>query len=233
MTNPPGKFLYFDIETHSADKIWDMTPDDFFRLGQYAWDDGEVILTESRQEMIDQIEQAAYIVGHNILGFDLTALYGKDSIRPLELTQQRRVIDTMVLAHLLTPAPYSYTNRQGHTFYDAAKPASAMRYYGLDNLCFQFGLEGKLGNLQDLAKKYNPAKTLVRALDYGLIPLDDPEFRDYAVQDVVATRDLYKHLMFIQSRVDYSGDYLWRELELAGVMSQISRNGLRVDVETA
>ena len=233
MTDSPGKFLYFDIETHSADEIWDMAPDDFFRLGQYAWDDGPVVLTESRTELIEQIEKAPYIVGHNIFGFDLTALYGKDSMRPLELAQQRRVIDTMVLAHLLTPSPYSYTNRQGHTFYDASKPESAMRYYGLDNLCFQFGLEGKLGNLQELAKKYNPPKTLVRDLDYGLIPVDDPEFREYAIQDVVADRDLYKHLMFVQSRVNYDGDYLWRELELAGVMSQISRNGIRVDAEAA
>lgn len=233
MTDSPGKFLYFDIETHSADEIWDMAPDDFFRLGQYAWDDGPVVLTGSRTELIEQIEKAPYIVGHNIFGFDLTALYGKDSMRPLELAQQRRVVDTMVLAHLLTPAPYSYTNRQGHTFYDASKPESAMRYYGLDNLCFQFGLEGKLGNLQELAKKYNPPKTLVRDLDYGLIPVDDPEFREYAIQDVVADRDLYKHLMFVQSRVNYDGDYLWRELELAGVMSQISRNGIRVDAEAA
>ena len=105
MTDSPGKFLYFDIETHSADEIWDMAPDDFFRLGQYAWDDGPVVLTGSRTELIEQIEKAPYIVGHNIFGFDLTALYGKDSMRPLELAQQRRVVDTMVLAHLLTPAP--------------------------------------------------------------------------------------------------------------------------------
>ena len=48
----------------------------------------------------------------------------------------------------------------------------------------------------------------MRALDYGLIPVGDPEFRDYSIQDVVSVRDLYKHLMFVQSRVNYSGDYL-------------------------
>lgn len=228
-----GKYLYLDIETHGADEMWDMPPEEFFRLGQYAWDDGEVVLTESRQEMIEQIEKARYIVGHNIISFDLTALYGKDSIRPLELVQQRRVIDTMVLAHLLTPAPYSYTDRNGHTFYDAAKPERAMRYYSLDNLAYQFHLQGKFGDIKELARKYNPPKTPSRSLDFGLIPLDDPDFLEYSRQDIIAVRDLYKHLMFVQSRVRYSEYYTWRELELAGIMAQISRNGILVDQNLA
>ena len=98
------KVLYFDIESHSVSKLWDMEPEEFFRLGQYAWNDEDVVITTSRQELIDQIESADLIIGHNIVNFDLTALYGKDSIRPLELAMEGRVLDTMVLANLVYPS---------------------------------------------------------------------------------------------------------------------------------
>lgn len=228
------KYLYFDIETYSAGKaMWDMPPQEFIRLFQYAWNDGEVKTTTNYEEMISLLEQADYLVGHNIHAFDLSVLYGKDSIRPLELAQQRKVIDTMILTHLVKPVPYSYTNREGHTFYDAASPGQAMKYYSLDNLCYQFKLPGKMGNLQELAKKHNPPKTLVRDLEYGLIPLDDPEFIEYAEQDIVAVRGLFQYLIRVQQKLEYDSDYLWREQELAAVLAQISRNGIRIDVDRA
>lgn len=228
-----GKYLIFDIETHNAGKQWGMTPREFFRLGQYAWDDGPVKLTTDYDEMIEVIRSAPYVVGHNIISYDLSVLFGTDSIEPLRMGQDRRVIDTLVLASLLTPAPYSYTDANGHTYYDAAKPAQAMKYFGLENLCFQFGIQGKFGDLKELAKKHNPPGTLVRDLDFGLIPLDDPDFLAYADQDVVAVRDLFKHLMR-QQRIDqYDSEYLWRELELASVLAQVTRNGIRPNTELA
>lgn len=233
MKKAKGKYLSFDIESHNAGEQYGMTPREFFRLGQYAWDDGPVVLTTDYDEMIDVIRSAPYVIGHNIHSFDLSVLFGTDSIEPLRMAQERRVIDTLTLTHLLSPVPYSYANREGHTFYDASSPSQAMKYYSLDNLCFQFGLEGKMGNLQELAKKYNPPKTLVRELDYGLIPLDDPDFLAYAEQDVIAVRSLFKHLMHVQHRVQYDSEYLWREQELAAVLAQVTRNGIQPDAELA
>ena len=228
-----SKMLFFDIETHSADKRHDMEPREFFRLGQYAWDDGPVVLTEDYDEFMAVVDAAPYVVGHNIFAFDLPALYGNESLRPLQRGQFRRAVDTMILAHLLTPAPYSYTSRNGHTYYDAAAPNNAMRYYSLDNLAFQFNLPGKMGDLKELAKKHNPPKTLVRDLDFGLIPTDDPEFREYAKGDIVAVRALYKHLMWVLSTSDYDRDYIWREMEIAAVNARITSNGIYIDTAAA
>ena len=228
-----SKMLFFDIETHSADKRHDMEPREFFRLGQYAWDDGPVVLTEDYDEFMAVVDAAPYVVGHNIFAFDLPALYGNESLRPLQRGQFRRAVDTMILAHLLTPAPYSYTSRNGHTYYDAAAPNNAMRYYSLDNLAFQFNLPGKMGDLKELAKKHNPPKTLVRDLDFGLIPTDDPEFREYAEGDIVAVRALYKHLLWVLSTSDYDRDYIWREMEIAAVNARITSNGIYIDTAAA
>lgn len=230
---PRGKYAFIDIETHNAGRQYEMSPRDFFRLGQYAWDDGPVQLTTDYDEMISVIRSAPYVVAHNGISFDLSVLFGTDSIEPLKMAQDRRVIDTLVLASLLTPAPYSYTDAKGHTYFDAAKPAQAMKYFGLENLCFQFGIEGKFGDLKELAKKHNPPGTLVRDLDFGLIPLGDPEFLAYAEQDVIAVRGLFKHLMVQQQIDQYDSEYLWREQELAAVLAQVTRNGIRPNTELA
>lgn len=224
-----GKYLYVDVETHGIEKRWDMRPHKYFRLGQYAWDNGEVVLTTNYGEMIEQIRAAECVVGHNIHSFDLSVLFGTDSIEPLKMAQERKVIDTMVLATLLTPAPYEFTMSNGRYVKDANHPGQAMLWYGLDNLCHQHRLQGKFGSLPDLAKKYNPPKTPVKDLDYGLIPVEDPEFREYARQDVIAVRSLFYHLMRTQEDVQYPSDYLWREQELHAVLAQMSRNGIRPD----
>lgn len=227
-----GTYLFFDIESHNVGRQWGMTPRDYFRLGQYAWDNGEVILTTDYDEMIQVIRQAGYVVGHNVHAFDLSVLFGTDSLEPLHMAQQRKVIDTLTMATLLTPAPLGYRSATG-AWMKAEEPAQVMKYFGLENLAYQFGLEGKFGSLQDLAKKYNPPKTLVRDLDYGLIPLDDPDFLEYARQDVIAVRDLFHYLLTRQQKDPYDSDYMWREQELHAVMAQITRNGIRPNVELA
>lgn len=228
-----GEYLYFDIETHGIEKRWDLSPREYFRLGQYAWDDGEVVLTTDYDEMISVIRKARYVVGHNIHSFDLSVLFGRDSLEPLEMTQDRKVIDTMVLASLLTPAPYQFRMSNGRVVKDANHPGQAMLWYGLDNLCYQFRLDGKFGDLRELVKKYNPPKTPVKDLDFGLVPVEDPDFREYARQDVIAVRGLFYHLMRTQEQVKYPSDYLWREQEIHAILAQMSRNGIRPDVGLA
>jgi len=223
--------LFFDIESHNAEKIWDMEPREFFKLGQYAWGrDGEIVLTEDYDEMVAMIRAARVVIGHNIHAFDLTALFGKDSIEPLQMAMDKRVLDTFTWASLAYPSPTVWTDRSGHTYYEGDKPGIAMRWLGLDNLSFQFGLPGKMGSLRDIAKRYNPPKTLVGNLDYGLIDVNDEEYREYATQDIVALRALAMKLLALPGGVT---PYLWREQKFAAIMAQNSRNGWRVDVAKA
>jgi DNA polymerase-1 len=226
---PPENILYFDIESHNAGKQWGMAPEKFFRLGQYAWGPtGEVHLTTDWSEMIRVLTYAEGIVGQNIHPFDLSVLFGKDSTWPLEAAMQNKVFDTMVFASLACPAPPFYTNRNGSNM-KAEKPAEILKWLSLDNLSFQLGLDGKEGDLKALAKKYNPPKTLDRDLDYGLIPLDDPDFLAYAVQDVVALQELTNALLTMHEPTEYD----WREQLNAAIDAQNSRNGFRVDIPVA
>lgn len=94
---PISQILFLDIESHGVEKRWSMPPRDFFRLGQYAWGEGPVVLTEDYDEVIAAIREADGVVVHNGHNFDLSVLFGKDSDEPLRMTMDRRVIDTMVL----------------------------------------------------------------------------------------------------------------------------------------
>lgn len=227
--------LYFDVESYSIGREIELGPRTFVRLLQYAWDDGPVQMTTDYDEMLEIVRAADYVVGHNIISFDLTALYGYESLEPLYMAMNRKVIDTFYLANLLTPPPTRFTKRNGQRVVESSDPVGHTEaWLGLDNLCFQFGLEGKLGNLQELAKKYNPPKTKVADLEYGLIPLDDPDFLAYAEQDVIAVRSLYYYLVEQIKRQGYDGQYIWREMELmSATVGQMHRNGILIDQEYA
>lgn len=218
------KTLFADTETRSKDERWQYGPREFNRLFQYAWGrDGDVQYTSDYDEMIDLVRSADLVVGHNFHAYDLSVLFGKDSIEPLEMALAGRVFDTWTHATLILPAPDKYTARSGHTYVDASKPGNAERWFSLDNLCFQLGLDGKEGDLKALAKKYG---------GFDKIPLDDPEFIEYAVQDVHALRELaVKLLELTQDKVPW--DYAWREQKFAAINAQMSRNGFRVDTARA
>lgn len=227
------RYLFFDIESHNAGRQYGMSPREFFRLGQYAWNDGDVVLTTDYDEMISVIRQADYVVGHNIVAYDMSVLFGKDSIEPLEMALAGKVIDSFVMAALVNPAPYSYWNKDGRQVFDAAKPERAMKWLSLDEQAHQLGVPGKMGNLKELAKKYQPEGTKVSDYDYSLIPLDDEDFLNYARQDVVATRHIFNKLLEMQRQQNYSGEYIWREMVVNSINAQISRNGVVVDTAAA
>lgn len=226
-------FLFFDIESHNSGRQYSMPAREFFRLGQYAINDGPVVLTTDYDELVDQIRKADYVVGHNIVSFDLPVIFGTDSMEPLEMAIQRKVICTFVLASCVNPAPYSYVNKDGRQVFDGAKPERAKSWLALDEQAFQLGVEGKFGDLKELAKKHNPPKTKVGDLDFGLIPLDDPEFLAYAEQDVIATRHIYHALIARLKAQNYSGEYVWREMLVWSINAQITRNGVLVNTEEA
>lgn len=228
-----ANYTFADIETYNAGKQYGMSPREFFRLGQWAINDGPVNITTHYDEFMAVLESSDYLVFHNGISFDLSVLYGVDSVRPLELALERKVIDTFVMASLVNPAPYHYVNKDGRDVYDGAKPERAKSWLSLDEQAHQLGVPGKMGNLKDLARKYNPPKTKVADLDFSLIPLDDPEFLDYARQDVVATRHIYLRLVDMLKRQGYSGEYVWREMLVWSINAQITRNGVLVNTEEA
>lgn len=236
----PKTYCFFDSETMSSGREYDQAPHEFVRLFQYAINDGPVELieihTEEDLERVRNIlRDADYIVGHNIISSDLTWIFGMGSIEPLYMAMERKIIDTFYLANLLKPAPYSYTRENGSVSTASSKPVEhAMGWLSLANLCFQFGLEGKLGNLKELAKPYQPKGTKVADYEYGLIPLDDPDFLAYAEQDVIAVRNLFHYLMSEIRTQDYPGEYIWREMEIiSATVGQMHRNGIEVNIEYA
>lgn len=229
------KTVFLDLETHNAGTEYGMTPREFIRLGQYAINDGPVQITTDYDEILEVARSADFLVTHNGIASDMKWLFGKDSIEALQMAMDRRVIDTFYLANLLTPAPQRFKMRDGRNVVETGDPVGhAMRWLGLDNLCFQFDLEGKVGNLKDLAKKYQPEGTKVADYDYGLIDVNDPEFSAYAEQDVIALRSLYGYLLNQVKEQEYPGEYIWREMEaLSAIVGQMSLNGILVDQEYA
>lgn len=227
------RYLYLDTEDHNAGLEYTMPPEEFVRLIQFAWDEGPVQLITDLEQIRGLIREADYTVTHNGISSDLGWIFGPDSLEPLELAMAGKVIDTFYLAHLVTPAPISYQGRDGRwrtLSPDGSPVAHAMSWLALDNLCHQFGIPGKIGDLKELAKKYNPPKTLIANLDYSLIPLDDPDFRAYAEQDVIALRALFKYLIRTLKELGMPGEYVWREMELiSATVGQMGRNGILVN----
>jgi DNA polymerase I len=224
-----SRVLFLDIESHGVEKRWSMPPREFFRLGQYAWGEGPVVLTEDYDEVMGAIRRADGVVIHNGHNFDLSVLFGKDSDEPLQMTMARKVIDTMVLANIAYPAPSVYWDRTGRRVVTDLSPSNVRRWLSLDNLAHHLGLEGKVMDLKDLAKQFNPPGTKVADLDFGLIPLDDPTFREYSEQDVVVLRGIFKELL-LRHEVD---EYDWREQLKAAINAQMSRNGFLIDADKA
>lgn len=227
--------LFWDLETFSAGREIELGPDKFVRQMQYAFGDGPVKTTYDRQEMLKLVRGARWNVSHNGISADLTWLFGYDSIEPLEMARDKKVIDSFYLSNLLVPAPQRFKMRSGRVAVETTDPVShTMMWLGLDNLCFQLGLGGKLGDLKELAKKYNPPGTKVADYEYGLIDLNDPDFKAYGDQDIVAVRNLYKYLLAEIKKQEYPGDYIWREMyALSAICGQIHRNGIGVDKEFA
>lgn len=244
-----NRTLFFDIETHTITERIKLSPREYFRLGGFAWGESdEITITEDYDEMIDAIERAQIIIGHNIHNFDLSVLYGKDSFRPVELAQQRRVFDTIQHAIIAAPAPVTgwFLPKGAEKMQKCEKPGEARKWYKLDNLAHQLGVEGKLMDLNDLAKKYTfreeptyspktgkKLKAVKRVpiegicCGFGAIPTDDPDFREYLRWDVVAARNVARALL---ERMPMD-EYAWRVQEDAALDAQIHRNGFRTDTE--
>lgn len=227
------KTTYFDSETRGVQFLYDMSPQEQFRLGQWAVENEEIELTTSYDEARDVLDSAEVICGHNVF-YDLTVMWGKDSTKALEMALEGRIIDTFTLYPVKFRVPMKYEDAAGRrqTTYQQGKqkPELIKRFLKLGNLTNYHGLPGKEGDLVALAKKYNPEGTLIEDLDFGLIPTDDEDFLIYAYNDIVALRALAK---FMMRQTGGMSDYDWREMKIAAINNQMSKNGFRVNQELA
>jgi DNA polymerase-1 len=249
--------LFFDIETHSAAERYAMPPQDFFRLGGYSWGESdEITVTEDYEEMLAVIRRARVVIGHNIHQFDLSVLFGPDSMYPLDMAREQRVLDTFTHATLAYPAPEGYYTGRDEKKFKSTTPGEYKKWYSLDNLAFQLGTDGKSASVTEIADRYlyrmdpllgpdgEPVKfksgkrkgetKTVKVptgvcCGYGHIPLDLEEFREYLRQDVRATREVARGLLARHGM----NTYAWYEQMKAGIDAQISRNGFRLDQELA
>lgn len=197
--------LFLDLESGSAAELYTYGPG-FLRLAGYAVDDGPVVLTADMAELCDAIQSADRVWAHNAIGFDLAALEHWHGLDVAALVERGRVRDSLILARLNDPP----------------LPGKAdARRYGLDALGRRLLGEGKVADDGKSA-----LKTLAEAHGgYDRIPVDDAVYRKYLVQDVELLRSVSRYL-----RCDAYGV---REHRVMYRLSQISRNGWRVDVDEA
>lgn len=217
-----AKTLYLDLESFSVKERWAMSPQGYFRLGQWAWGiEGEVFTTESYDDIVDLVRSAECTVAHMGHAFDLSVLFGVNSLEALHMAMADRLFDTKVFAGYNFPAPDWYIDRNGRKRINASKPDQAVHgWLSLDNLCHVFGTPGKEGDLKALAEEFG---------GFGNIPLDDPRFLAYARQDIGSLQHLTGSLLEFATPDDYD----WREQQWAAIQAQISRNGFSVDRKAA
>src|SRR5690554_5254820 len=133
--------LFWDLETCSSGREFEHGHEKFVRQMQYAFGDDPVQVTYDLKEMQEIVRSAKFNVTHNGISADLTWLFWYDSIEPLYMAMDRKVIDTYYLAHLLQPAPDKFRMRNGRFAQETTDPVGhAKSWLSLDNQCFQYGL---------------------------------------------------------------------------------------------
>jgi DNA polymerase-1 len=206
--------LVVDLETASAAELW-RTPDParpFVRL--VGTDHG--IGTDPAE----LLEHLGPLVAHNGFGFDFLALAHHHGMPLLELSEQGRLVDTLVLETL------AYPNRED------LEPKQYLRKLGLDAAAERRGLPGKtddLGALAIAAAKAAGLKgtpTELKAAGFELIPQGDPKYTGYLRGDVVAGRAVFD----AQCPGGQLTPYQRRELRLMGRLTHgITLMGFRID----
>lgn len=208
---------FFDIETASADLLYlGGHPGPFVRLCGAVGDGPEPGITTDPAALLDFLNRAQVIVGHNVFRFDLPALAHHCGADYDALAA--KTIDTVVLARLADP-PTAKGMPKG--------------YYSLDEVAKRYGVAGKTADLKALALEFSPLTHPVtgekltipqrEALGYALIPRDDPRYRDYLRGDVLASRAVYHAL------APALDDYARREMRVAAIQGRMTLNGWRVD----
>lgn len=213
---PSGGLAGFDIETASADELFRGRHEGpFVRLvggidTAFRTDGGWTTGTNV-EGLIDALNSAEVIYGHNILGFDLLALarhHGADYD-----ALAAKAVDTQVISQLLDPPEARGQNRTPH---------------GLDDVAKRLGHAGKSDDIKALAKEFG---------GFDRIPVEDPRYRDYLRGDLEATKYVYDKLRWLRtddSESSPSNDrvrYAEREMRVMALVNRMTLNGWKIDVE--
>jgi DNA polymerase-1 len=155
------RIIFYDSENFGVNYRYTMPPEDYFRLFQWAEGrDGEVHTTTDRQEALEIIRSADLLIAWNQLHYDLPVLFGTDSLEPLQMAYDRKVLDGMIWAPLLMRVPNQFQDRAGRTYYPHSKTSGGVKvirkFFGLDQMAFNLDVPGKIMPLSDLASKYAP-----------------------------------------------------------------------------
>lgn len=215
--------LGFDIETHSARKLWSMKPDPSYvklagGVGTGVRTDGGMTTGPNTEGLVNALNSAKTIYGHNILGFDLLALARHCGADYDALAAKS--VDTLVLARLADPPMARDTGSDGK--------------YNLDTVAKGLGHTGKSGDLKALAIEYGKAAGFTgkeaETEGYGLIDNDDPRYVDYLRGDLDASKFVYEkqsgHFEIINGELP---DYAKREMKVVALQNRMTLNGWRVD----
>lgn len=203
------KMLFFDIETDglldSLTKMHCMViiddNDNVFRYDPLNCADGV-------RKLQDALNAGDYIVGHNIINFDVPAIEKLYSWFKVERSQRKQCIDTLVLGRLI----YSNIKDLDYGLMRKGFPQKLAGKHSLEAYGYRLGeLKGTYGKQEDAWSDYSPAML------------------EYNVQDVVVTKKLYEKL----NAKSYSQTAIDLEHEVAWLMSQQERNGFPFDVEKA
>lgn len=169
-----GGDVGFDVETGSAEELFTYGPG-FVRIGGLINSDGETVTTPDIPALVEKINNADSVYGHNILGFDGLALaywHGLDWEAFCA-----KATDTDPLSRAAFP-PRSRV----HGSVDA---------YDLNHVAERYGFEGKTDDLKRLKKIHG---------GYDRIPTDDHDYNAYLVGDVQASR----HIRSVLPENDYT-----------------------------
>ena len=167
LSDLPGKVVFFDLETNGLLDALDRVLCAGYRVGLCSGTPtvaGGPEEEATLEEFYRQIEEADWLVGHNIIGFDLPALR---AVRP-GLKIKAKVLDTMVLAKLAFPNLFGI---------DAGSKRIDRKYWGRHSLR---AWGERLGVMKD---DYQ-----------GGFEEWNQEMHDYCRQDVTVTAALYNHL---------------------------------------
>jgi len=205
--------LTFDLETDDADLQHDHPePEKFVRLAGYSTGNG-TITDASARDLIDNLLSSRYVMGSNLVHFDLPVLARIDSrVDVLELTAQGRVLDTMITESVLNPI---LNDKRPNAV------GRAMVHFKLENACKRYGIPGKTNDAKKMAKEHG---------GFDKIPLE--ELDPYLRGDVEASKGLSMVMMqMLNSAPAALQSYVMREHQVHALASTMGAIGIQVDQE--
>jgi P4 family phage/plasmid primase-like protien len=212
----------WDIESPSAKKLFTFRsqPDrPFARLNGLVDENGQEVITNDPAELIELLERASSLYGHNIFRFDLMAVAWHHGTPELYDRLAKKAWDSYVDEATTDPSGGQYL-----------APWNQDGYYGLNAALERRGEPGKTDHLPELAKEYAAPGLVGKKAEedgYEKIPQDDPRYRAYLSGDLKGTRRL-----FVRQQAEHPErmDYRRREQKVAWIQNRMTLSGWKIDV---